>query len=222
MERSSLETIIAAYDVERTAHPDGRLWIGLCMVSSLDGSVVINGSSGALGNRTDQRVLGTLRRLADVIIVGAGTVRAEGYGPPHKAGQRIGVTTNSGEVDLTTELFRSGAGFLMAPDSARIDESLVDVIRAGATALDLSAAVSIIPDLIPGASFVHAEGGPQLNASLLEAGLIDELSLTISPRMIGGAGPRVTVGAGDVNSRFDIAHLLVDHEGFVFSRWIRR
>ncbi len=222
MERSTLETIVDAYDVERTAHPDGRPWIGLCMVSSLDGSVVINGASGALGNPTDQRVLGTLRRLADVIIVGAGTVRAEGYGPPRKAGQRIGVTTNSGDVDLTTELFRSGAGFLIAPDSAPIDESLVDVIRAGETALDLSAAVAIIPELIPGASFVHAEGGPQLNASLLEAELIDELNLTISPRMIGGAGPRVTVGAGDVNARFDIAHLLVDDEGFVFSRWTRR
>ncbi len=191
------------------------------MVASLDGSVVVNGASGALGNPTDQQVLATLRGLADVIIVGAGTVRAEGYGPPKKAGQRIGVVTNSGAVDLGTELFRSGAGFLIAPESASVDERLVDVIRAGETSLDLEAALALIPDLIPNAVFAHAEGGPGLNASLLGAGLLDELNLTISPRLVGGGGARLTVGAPATDQPMELAHLLADDDGFIFSRWVR-
>lgn len=222
MDRSTITQILQAYETERPTRPEGRPWIGVCMIASLDGSVVVNGASGALGNPTDQHILGTLRRLADLIIVGAGTVRAEGYGPPRKAGQRIGVVTNSGAIDLETELFQSGAGFLIAPESASIDERLVDVIRAGETTLDLEAAIALIPELIPNAQFIHAEGGPGLNASLLRAGFVDELNLTLSPRLVGGSGARLTVGAPDVNQAMDLAHLLVDEDGFVFSRWVRR
>ncbi len=222
MDRSTVTQILQAYETERPTLPEGRPWIGVCMIASLDGSVVVNGASGALGNPTDQHILGTLRRLADLIIVGAGTVRAEGYGPPKKAGQRIGVVTNSGAIDLETELFQSGAGFLVAPESASIDERLVDVIRAGETSLDLEAAIALIPELIPNAQFIHAEGGPVLNASLLRAGFVDELNLTLSPRLVGGSGARMTVGAPDVNQAMDLAHLLVDDDGFVFSRWVRR
>ena len=222
MDRSTVTQILQAYETERPTLPEGRPWIGVCMIASLDGSVVVNGASGALGNPTDQHILGTLRRLADLIIVGAGTVRAEGYGPPKKAGQRIGVVTNSGAIDLETELFQSGAGFLVAPESASIDERLVDVIRAGETSLDLEAAIALIPELIPNAQFIHAEGGPGLNASLLRADFVDELNLTLSPRLVGGSGERLTVGAPDVNQAMDLAHLLVDEDGFVFSRWVRR
>jgi riboflavin biosynthesis pyrimidine reductase len=221
MKRSTAAQIREAYDTPRHAHPDGRPWVGVCMVASLDGSVVVDGASGALGNPTDQQVLATLRGLADVIIVGAGTVRAEGYGPPKKPGQRIGVVTNSGAVDLETELFRSGAGFLIAPESAPIDERLVDVIRAGETSVDLEAALALIPDLIPNAVFAHAEGGPGLNASLLGAGLLDELNLTTSPRLVGGGGARLTVGAPAIDQPMELAHLLADDDGFVFSRWVR-
>ena len=59
-------------------------------------------------------MLGALRRAADAIIVGATTVRQESYGPPKKAGQRIGVVTSSGDIDPATDLFTSGAGFLIA------------------------------------------------------------------------------------------------------------
>ena len=222
MDRSTVTQILQAYETERPTRPEGRPWIAVCMIASLDGSVVVNGASRALGNPTDQHILGTLRRLADLIIVGAGTVRAEGYGPPKKAGQRIGVVTNSGAIDLETELFQSGAGFLVAPESASIDERLVDVIRAGETSLDLEAAIALIPELIPNAQFIHAEGGPVLNASLLRAGFVDELNLTLSPRLVGGSGARMTVGAPDVNQAMDLAHLLVDDDGFVFSRWVRR
>jgi len=209
-----------AYDVERPT-PDGRPWIAVCMVASLDGSVSVEGTSGKLGNANDLEVLLTIRDLADVIVVGAGTARAEGYGPPRRSGQRIGLVTNSGRVDLESDLFRSGAGFLIAPERAPIDDSRVDVLRAGADSVDLREAMQRLSEVTDQPTFVSAEGGPRLNGSLLDAGLIDELVLTISPRMVGGNGPRINVGSAPAMIGYSLAHLLVDDEQFVFSRWVR-
>ena len=66
------------------------------MVASIDGSTVVGGNSAGLSSPTDTAVLAQLRAIADVIVVGAGTVRDEGYGPPRKQGQRIGVVTRIG------------------------------------------------------------------------------------------------------------------------------
>lgn len=213
-------TVRAAYDVERPRPPD-RPWIGLCMVASLDGSVAVDGSSGGLGNPNDLDVLLTLRDLADVILVGAGTARGEGYGPPRKPGQRIAVATNSGRVDLDSPLFTSGAGLVLAPEAADIDDRRVEVVRAGSHHLDLVVALAALGRVVPAVRTVQAEGGPTLNAALAAADLIDELDLTVSPRLVGGDGPRVTVGAPPLDARFDLAHLLVDDDGFTFGRWLR-
>jgi riboflavin biosynthesis pyrimidine reductase len=214
-------TIDEAYDVERIPHGH-RPWVGLCMVTSLDGTVAVGGTSGALGNPNDLQVLLTLRSITDVIVVGAGTVRGEGYGPPRKPGQRIGVVTNRGSVDLDDPLFTSGAAFVIAPEAAPIDDTRVEVLRVGSDTVDLAAAFERIDEIVPGVRYVQAEGGPTLNAALLEADLIDELDLTIASRLSGGHGPRLTVGADEIDRRFDVAHLLVDDDGFVFGRWVRR
>ncbi len=184
-------TIADAYAIERPPRAD-RPWVGLCMVASLDGSVSIDGTSGGLGNPNDLDVLVTLRQISDMVLVGAGTARGEGYGPPSAPGKRIGVVTNRGRVDLATPLFTSGAGFLIAPESAEIDESRVQVLRAGGQAVDLADAVGRLDEIMPSVRYVQAEGGPQLNGALLADDLIDELDLTISPRLIGGSGPRLT------------------------------
>jgi riboflavin biosynthesis pyrimidine reductase len=214
-------TIAEAYDVERRPWPD-RPWIGLCMVTSLDGSVSVDGTSGGLGNANDLEVLLTLRDLADIVLVGAGTARGEGYGPPRTPGKRIGVVTNSGRVDLDTDLFTSGSGFLIAPQSADIDESRVQVIRSGDDRVDLAAGVARLHEVLASVRYVQAEGGPSLNGALLTADLIDELDLTVSPRLVGGNGPRLTTGALETERSFELAHLLADDDGFVFSRWVRR
>lgn len=158
--------------------------------------------------------------LADVIVVGAGTARAEGYGPPRKAGQRVGVVSNSGRVDPSSALFASGAGFLILPESA--PATTVDTLRAGTTSVDIALAVSMLGAVVGEVGFVHAEGGPQLNGALASADLIDELNFTLSPHIAGGAGPRLVVGGGDVLCAFDLAHLVVDEDSFLFSRWVRR
>ncbi|MGD9999247.1 MAG: dihydrofolate reductase family protein [Ilumatobacteraceae bacterium] len=205
--------VLEAYDVDRP-RPTSRPWLELCMVASVDGSTVIDHRSGALSSDADREVLSTLRSLADVIIVGAGTVRAEGYGPPRKAGQRIGVVSRRGDVDLTTPLFTSGAGFLIVPRSA--PPLAVDTVRAGEHDVDLVEALAQLD-----ADFVHAEGGPSLNAALAEADVIDELNLTISPLLAGGTGPRVTAGAAQFVRSLELAHVLED-ASFLFTRYVRR
>jgi riboflavin biosynthesis pyrimidine reductase len=213
-------TIRAAYDVDRPVHAD-RPWVGLCMVTSLDGSISVDGTSGTLGNVNDLDVLLTLRSLADLLIVGAGTARGEGYGPPKRPGQRIGVVTDRGSVDLDSELFTSRAGFVITNEQTEIDESRVDVLRAGRDRVDIAEALTRLGEVVPDVRYVQAEGGATLNASLLDADLIDELDLTLSPHLVGGAGPRLTDGANESMRGFTLAHLLVDDAGFVFSRWLR-
>lgn len=184
------------------------------MVASLDGSTVVDDNSRALSSDADRDVLVGLRQLADMIIVGAATVRVEGYRVPRKLGQRVGVVSRSGDVDLGSDLFRSGAGFLILPESAQAVS--VDSVRAGTTELDLAAALAQLD-----ADFVQAEGGSGLNASLVAADLVDELNLTISPVISGGDGPRMTAAAPAVLQRMDLIHVLED-DGFLFTRYVRR
>jgi riboflavin biosynthesis pyrimidine reductase len=213
-------TVRDAYDVERPSSIDGRPWLGLCMVTSIDGSTAVEGRSGGLSNDHDREVLRTLRQLADVIVVGAGTVRDEGYGPPSKPGQRVGVVTSSGRIDTSTSLFSSGAGFVITTTSA--PDPGVDVVRAGNGQVDLVDAVGRLNTIVPDVAFVQVEGGPRLNASLYELDLFDELNITTSPRLVGGRGPRPVSGAAEGSLRYELAHLLVDDDSFVFSRWVRR
>ena len=205
-------TVLEAYDVERP-RPIDRPWIGVCMVSSIDGSTVLDGNSRGLSSKTDQEVLLTLRGLADVLIVGAATVRIEGYGPPRKRGQRVGVVSRKGDVDTTSPLFTSGAGFLILPDDA--PPTPIDSVRAGRGEVDLAAALGQLD-----ADFVQAEGGAVLNGALAAADLIDELNLTVSPMLAGGNGPRVTSGPTQLARRMRLFHVLED-DGYLFTRYLR-
>lgn len=193
-----------AYGVDRPRPNDprgGRPWVGMCMVSSIDGSTVVDGNSLALSGPADREVLLALRRHADTVMVGAGTVRDEGYGKPSKSGQRVAVVSRSGRVDTGTELFASGSGYLVRPgDTGEVD---------------LFAAVAAMPG-----TFVQLEGGAQLNAAMCRADLVDEINLTVSPRVAGGNGPRLTHGASDLLHRYMLQHVLED-DGFVFLRYVR-
>ncbi|HWL44049.1 MAG TPA: dihydrofolate reductase family protein [Ilumatobacter sp.] len=213
-------TVAEAYAVNRPARAN-RPWVGVCMVASIDGATAVAGRSGGLGNATDRAVLAAVRATADVVLVGAGTAAGEGYGAPRKPGLRIGVVTNSGRIDPTRELFTSGAGFVVAPDDAALPDG-IDVVRAGTRTVDLSQAVARLGEVVPGATFVSAEGGPHLNGALLDADLVDELTVTTSPRLVGGPSTRLTAGATEHDRRFELAHLLLDDEHFLFARWVRR
>jgi len=208
-------TVREAYTADRPLPPGGRPWVGLCMVSSIDGSTVLDGASAGLSSDIDREVLLTLRSIADMIIVGAGTVRAEGYGPPRKPGQRIGVVTRSGEIDPSLPLFVSGAGFLiMAEDSPDVS---IESVRAGIGEVDLALALTRLPGR---PRFVQAEGGASLNGTLAAADLLDEINITTSPLLVGGDGARATTHAPQLEHRFRLAHL-IEEESYLFSRYVR-
>ena len=215
-------TVDEAYSAPLGSHPD-RPWVGVCMVSSIDGSIAVGGTSGGLSSETDAAVLGRLRRLADVIVVGSATVRDEGYGPPKKPGQRLGVVTGSGNVDVDTELFSTGAAFLITTEASVVPSRPgLDVVRAGTDRVDLAAAIMALDAVVDRCTYVQAEGGAGLNGALLDAGLLDELNVTTSPSTVGGQGPRLTTGAQENTIRYDAAQIAIDDDGVVYTRWLRR
>lgn len=202
-----------------------RPWVAVCMIASLDGSTVVDGRSGPLGNETDAAVLRQLRATADVVLVGARTAAHENYGPPRKAGQRVGVVTASGRVDLDQPLFTSGAGFVITGDDTPIGnagDTLPDIVRAGVDGVDLRRAIAAVDELCGYPGALLFEGGPTLNGVLLDAGLVDEWDLTTSSSAVGGDGPRPVAGAGDTEQPFELAQLAIDAESFLFARWRRR
>ncbi len=207
-----------AYNLPRTRRATAgatRPTVGMCMVQSIDGSTIVEGTSLALSGPADRHVLLGLRAIADCVLVGAGTVRQEGYGPPSNKSLKVGVVTSSGNVDLDTPLFRSGAGFVVAPLDVPLPPSSIQVVRAGRGRVDLEAALEQIDG-----NFVQLEGGPALNAAMFEADLVDEINLTISPLIVGGEGKRLTHGASDLLTRFTLEHVLED-DGFLFLRYVR-
>jgi riboflavin biosynthesis pyrimidine reductase len=186
------------------------------MVQSIDGSTVVAGNSLALSGPADRDVLLGLRDIADAVLVGAATVRKEGYGPPSKSGLRVGVVSRSGNVDLSTPLFTSGAGFLVVPEHAAVHAApQVDIMRCGGDRVDLAQAMSRIEG-----TFVQLEGGSVLNAAMVEADLVDEINVTVSPLVVGGNGPRLVQSSADVLRRFRLAQVCED-EGFLFLRYTR-
>ena len=207
-------TVREAYDVPRP-RPAARPWLGVCMVASIDGSTVIDSNSRGLSSKTDQEVLLTLRDLADVLIVGAATVRIEGYGPPRKQGQRVGVVSRRGDVDADERRCSpAGPGFLILPDRRSADVGRFDS-RGNRRGRSRRCAGQLDAD------FVQAEGGALLNGALSAADLIDEMNLTISPQLAGGDGPRVTSGSMPRSRvRCASAHVLED-DGFLFTRYLR-
>jgi riboflavin biosynthesis pyrimidine reductase len=185
------------------------------MVQSIDGSTIIEGHSTRLSSPVDTEVVLALRRAADTIIVGAGTVRADGYGEPASRGQRVGVVTRTGRLDFDSPLFTSGAGFLIMPNDAPAPRAAVDVVRAGTHDVDLPAAMRQIHG-----DFAQLEGGPALNASMFTADLVDEINVTVSPQVTGSDSPRLLRDAPPLHERYTLSHVLED-EGFLFLRYLR-
>jgi riboflavin biosynthesis pyrimidine reductase len=208
--------LATAYADPQRGPRDGRPWVLVNMISSVDGAITVEGRSGRLGGPTDQAVFHSLRALADVILVGAGTVRAEGYGPPMKEGQRIAVVTLTGRLDWDSRLFTSGAALVVTTEDA--PPVPVPSVRAGVGAVDLP---GILRQLAAkGAGVVLCEGGPSLNGALLAAQCIDELCLTFSPLLAGGRADRTIVGPDVEPISMRLKHLLED-DGFLFCRYVR-
>jgi riboflavin biosynthesis pyrimidine reductase len=221
------------------AVPSGR-HLRANMVTSVDGAAAVAGRVGALSGTADQGVLHVLRALADVVLVGAGTIRAEGYGPDlvppdeqrrrvaagHPPVPRLAIVTRSLDLDLAAPLFTAAdvrplVVTTAAAPGARVAAAreVADVVTVGADRVDMSAALDALAER--GLRRVLSEGGPHVLAELFAAGQVDELCLTVSPRVLCGHELRVTDGAPlprPVGLR--LAHVL-EEDDFLFLRYTR-
>lgn len=226
-------------DTTRTT-PAERPWVLANMVSSTDGGTAVAGVSGPLGGPADQQVFAAIRAVPDVILVGAGTVRAERYGPPRlnderrrrreQAGRspvpRLAIVTGRLDLDLDTPLFTeaeqpplllTGAG--AAPDAVRAAEAVAQVVVADTALVSAAAALGTLHEL--GVQTVLCEGGPTLLGQLVAAGTVDELCLTFAPLLVAGGSRRITNGpAPPAPVGLTLVHVL-EEDGTLFLRYLR-
>ena len=186
----------------------GRPAVRLNMIASVDGATTVAGLSGGLGGPADKRVFSVLRSLADAVLVAAGTVRAETYGPsPHL----IAVVSRSCVLD-----WRAPVAAAQADDRARAAE-VADVVIAGDDSVDMRRAIDALGER--DARTVLAEGGPSLNGQLAAAGLIDELCLSLSPALVGGDSKRILSGPTlEMPARCELRSVCED-DGYLFLRY---
>lgn len=208
--------LAALYAVPRTP------WLRVNMVSSVDGAATgESGKSGSINNHADKVVFDQLRELCDAVVVGAGTLREEGYRPLDKP---LVAVSRRGSVP---ERLRSAEPGLVLMATCAAAEHLAEarsllgsehVVVAGDDEVDLAGVVAALHDR--GLTHLLSEGGPRLLADLLGADLVDELDATVVPRLVGGDGPRIVHGPPlDVPLTL---RLLLEEDGTLLGRWLTR
>lgn len=240
---------LVTFLAERYAFPAGQ-WVKANMVASVDGAIAVQGRSGGLGGPADRIVFRVLRSLADVVLVGAGTARAERYGQvrprdlwpwlrsDQPATPPVAVLTRRLDLALDSRLFggQDAPGGPEAPrtivlttelaskEQRKAAAEVAEVIVTGEHDVTAQAAVAALTGL--GYRRILTEGGPGLLGELAAAGLLDELCLTISPLLEGGYSPgRVTTASTSRSepprpTGMRLAGLLED-DSFLLSRYVR-
>jgi riboflavin biosynthesis pyrimidine reductase len=222
---------------EAYAYPRDR-WLRVNFVASADGAAYVNGLSGGLSSAADKRVFGVLRVLADVILVGAGTARAEEYKPARRrdslaslregrtATEPIALVTRTLGLNLASPLFTGAPPDARTmvitceasdPDLRAETAKVADVIVAGDEAVDLAAAVSELAGR--GLTRVLCEGGPTLFGDLNAAGLADELCLSLSPTLAGPGAGRIISGEHAAARPLTLHQVIAADDGFLFCRY---
>jgi riboflavin biosynthesis pyrimidine reductase len=201
------------------AAPEGEAFLRVNMVSTVDGSATGDDArSGSINNAADQRVFATLRSLADVIVVGAGTAAAEKYSPADKP-----IVLVSRKAQVPPSLADAPAGSVYLATCGRSDglEQATEILGAdhiltlGSHRVDLPLLKTTLAER--GWISMLCEGGPHLLRDLVFNGCVDELTATTVPRLVAGAYPRITEGAPvDVSLSLE---MLLEDSGTLFGRW---
>ncbi len=229
----------AELDLTDLYRTPGGTWLRANMIGTLDGAGTgSDGVTGSINGPADHRVFATLRALADVIVVGAGTVRAEAYRAPRVPGTLRPGRRQRGQADHPALAILTRSGHL--PEGVLADDPPPWVFTTtGNTHLgdlgrrlpaerlhvhdgddvDLASMRATLAEA--GLTGQLTEGGPHLLAALIAAGQVDELCLTWSPALVGGAGLRVLEAGAwlDPPVNLRLAHLLHD-DGFLIGRWL--
>jgi riboflavin biosynthesis pyrimidine reductase len=221
--------------VEAAYLPPGDRHLRVNFVASLDGAVEVSGRSGPLGGPADRAVFMAMRAVADVVMVGAGTARAENYGPVRLAddvqerrrarGQAsrppLAVVTGRAELELSARMFESDREIIVftseaaARDRAELAE-VAEVVPAGQATVDLGFVVAELHRR--GMGRILCEGGPALARSLFVGGLVDELCLSLSGFLAGSGHHGLSEAwSGDVIELQ--LNALMEGDGLVITRY---
>ncbi|MGA5158838.1 pyrimidine reductase family protein [Streptomyces pseudogriseolus] len=238
----SLAELAAAYAYPEPGPEGPAPWLRGNMVSTLDGAAQHEGRSQPISCPADMRIFGVLRALADAVVVGAETVRQEGYRPARAraefaaareaAGQgpapAIAVVSASLDLDFSLPLFTSPlVPTLVITGAAADPERVAAAGKAGArvvvagegAGVDPARAVRALAGL--GHTRMLTEGGPRLLGQLIAAGVLDELCLTVAPMVTAGDAQRIAGGPTvTLPRRFTLSSML-EEDGFLFTRYRR-
>lgn len=230
----------AEVDVYEAYRAPIRRWLRINMVQSMDGHVTdAEGVSGSLGGEGDAEAFRAMRHHADGILVGAGTVRSEGYGrmvvldrfrAQREADGRDGpapivVVSSSLDLDPSSRLFATSEAAPIvvttrdAPHQARQDLRAAGavIVTAGAGSVDLPRSLRMLRDDL-GLEHLLCEGGPTLNGQLIGHGLVDEVCATTAPRLTGGADRRRIVTGLPTPADLTLTQVL-HHQGELLLRY---
>lgn len=231
------EELVGQLDLGSRAHPD-RPYVVLNMVSSLDGRAALEGNTRGLGGDRDRDLFHLLRAAGDALLVGAGTARIERYGDAVKNDALRAARERHGLDPVQPTVIVSGR-LLLPSDLPLLQAEGAPVIVATAADHELEGVAADVAyertgDDLPlllarlrsehGIRSLVCEGGPTLVSHLLAAGLIDELFLSIAPKLAGG-GDEPTIATGSALPSPADAELvwLCEADSELFSRWrIRR
>jgi riboflavin biosynthesis pyrimidine reductase len=226
------------------AYPDeDKTWVRANFITSIDGGATAEGKTGPMAGPGDRLIFFLLRELADVIVVGAGTVRVECYSGAHAGiaerqrrqarGQsevpQLAIVTASGHLERDLGVFtRTEVPPLVLTCTAAADETrrrlgdlaeVVDCSGGDPGKVDEGALLAILR--ARGMRRVLTEGGPMLLGSFMQQDMLDELCLTIAPYVVGGLARRIATGPGQALTRMGCAHVLTDDAGYLYTRYVR-
>lgn len=209
-------------------------------ISSIDGAATHDGLSGGLNNAADKRIFDTLRMLSDVVVVGAGTVRAEGYGdirlPPDAVAWRraaglpaqpaIAIVSSGLGIAPTHPIFDTTEPrpLVITHAAAPADRrealaEVADVLVSGDDAVGMRPMVDALA--ARGYPQILCEGGPHLLGALIQADCVDEFCLTLSPVLEGGSAGRIAQGGAQATRPMALMHSFAV-EDMLFLRYGRR
>ncbi len=219
-------------EVDRS-RPKHECWVTGHMVAGLDGTAAVGGRVGSLSTTPDQALFRSMRQIADVVMVGAETVRREGYGAVRlsedaqaqrrRQGQSpippLAVVSRSLSFDWTAKVFtdapedaRTHVITCAAADPRRLAEAeqVATVVVAGEDSVDPAAALQALASM--GRRVVLCEGGPTWLGELVAADRLDELCLSISPLMGGDPLPVSVTPPGSGLARFELRGVLAEDD----------
>lgn len=224
--------------VEEYPWPGSGPWVRAMMVTTLDGAAAgPDGLSGSISSDADQAVFNAVRRRADAVLIGSGTLRAERYTPMRAKEADAAARAEAGQLpapvlaivsasldlpwDLPVWSESTHSPIVLTPGNADADRRAEAARHADVIELQATTPEAIVTALVDrGLRRIVCEGGPTLLNEFVRQGRVDELDITLSPTMTGTAASPVTAALADV-AAFRLESVLAQDD-FLMGRYVAR